>query len=409
MSSELQKTVQRESRKPEYPYMPVEEWEARIARARGEMEQSGLDALMILNGQNRLYFFGSTKTYRNLFPSVGIVPRKGQVTMINESADALVLNAEGYADWNIGYRGDPQAPTPTAPDPIAIIIEVMNELGLDGKTVGMEYGRGMWWDGLTMNEWETIRSAFPRTKFVDATPLIWNLRVIKSAWEAGVMRHLHKLTAQGYMEMIGKIGPGKNERELFYDLLRGWIDTGIVDSTNYTLSCINAIQPYRDRILKQGDWMMLDGGPTYKGYCSDMQRFVHIGDPGPEFGKFSRLACDGMWAAEEILKPGVTAGELWTAAYAVMADKDPLMWRRARSKRMVGWIGHGEGLNIHEPPYIVEGSEEVIREGMIIALEVPSYFNNTFANMPEDTYLITADGYEKLSSDLGPLDTYVRT
>ena len=409
MSSELQKAVQRESMKPEYPYMPREEWDARVSRARSEMASSGIDALMILSSQNRVYFFGSTKTYRNFFPSVGFVPVKGPMTMINESADALVLDAEGYADWNIGYRGDPQAPTATAPDPVRVIIEVMDELGLDGKTVGMEFGQGMWWDGISINEWEAVRRAFPNTKFVDATSLIWKLRVIKSGWEVGVIRHLHKVTAKGYMEILAKVGPGQNERELFYEALRKWIDAGIVDSTNYTLNCINAIQPYRDRTLKDGDWIMLDGGPTYKGYCADMQRFIRIGAPGPEFSKFSRLACEGMWAAEAILKPGVTAGELWTAAYSAMADKDPNMWRRARTKRMVGWVGHGEGLNIHEPPYIVEGSREVIQEGMIFALEVPSYFENTFANMPEDTYLITANGYEKLSSDLGPLDTFIRT
>ena len=94
---------------------------------------------------------------------------------------------------------------------------------------------------------------------------------------------------------------------------------------------------------------------------------------------------------------------------ATIAKKVPDIWRTARSRRMVGWVGHGIGLNIHEPPYFVEGSEAVLKEGMVVAVEVPSYHERAFANMPEDTYIITNDGYEKLSMDLGPTETYVRT
>jgi Xaa-Pro aminopeptidase len=188
-----------------------------------------------------------------------------------------------------------------------------------------------------------------------------------------------------------------------------WIDDGIVESTNYTLSCLNAIQPFRDRALKEGDWIMLDGGPSYKGYQSDMQRFIRIGDPGREFMRASALAAEAMGAVEDILKPGVTAGQIWEMSYATIAKKDPEIWRRARSRRMVGWVGHGEGLNIHEPPYFVEGSEAILKPGMVVAVEVPSYHGGTFANMPEDTYIITESGFEKLSADLGPTDTYVKS
>lgn len=408
MPTEMSKAVSRESLAPKFPYMPKEEWQSRIAQARTLMSRSGIDALLILTGQDRLYFFGATKTYRNGYPDIGIIPRTGPTTVVLESGDSLVVDMEGYAEWNVGYRGDTQAPTPTAPDPVLLIAEALRELQLEDKNLGMEFGPFMWWDGLTMNEWERLKAQMPRATFVDATDLIWEMRMIKSPWELDVIRRLHAVTAKGYFQMINDAAPGVNERELFYGALRLWIDEGIVDSANYTLNCLNAIQPFRDRLLVDGDWIMLDGGPTYKGYCSDMQRFIRIGDPGIAGRRASGLACEGMWAVEEMLKPGVTAGQIWEVAYATMAEKEPEMWRKARSRRMVGWVGHGEGLNIHEPPYFVEGSEAVIREGMVVAVEVPSYHQNTFANMPEDTYLITKDGFEKLSSGLGPIDTYVK-
>lgn len=409
MFGELSKAVVRECLTPKYPYMPREEWEGRIARARAMMKERGIDALFLATGQNQRYFFGSTRTYKNVYPAVCIVPADGPTAAAMESADSLVLETEGYAELNVGYRGDTEAPSKTAPDPVALIVELMKKLELSGKTVGMEYGDFMWWDCLTMNQWEGIRKEFPDTSFVDATDLIWDMRMIKTPWEIEVIRHLHTVTAKSYGQILSNAAPGVNERGLFYDMLRYWIDAGIVDSTNYTLSCLNAVQPFRDRQLVDGDWIMLDGGPTYKGYCADMQRFVRIGKVDPAFEASSRLASEGMWAVEEILKPGVTAGEIWEVAYSTMARKRPEMWYTARSRRMVGWVGHGIGLNIHEPPYFVEGSKAVLKPGMIVAVEVPSYHDKTFANMPEDTYLITNDGYEKLSIDLGPTETYIRT
>ena len=408
MSGELAKAVSRETLNPKYPYMPKQERDGRIARARALMKQKGMDAIILASGQNQRYFFGSTRTYRNVFPSLAIVPVEGPAAFAMEYADSLVLEAEGYADLNVGFRGD-GTPSDTAPDPVILIAELIKELGLEGKVVGMELGDFMWWDTLTLGQWERIRAELGATKFVDATDLIWELRSIKTPWEVEVMRHLHTVTAKSYGQLLGKAAPGANEKELFNDMLRYWIDAGIVDSTNYTLNCINAVQPFRDRVLADGDWIMLDGGPTYKGYCADMQRLVRIGMVDPAFEQSARLASEGMWAVEEILKPGVTAGEIWQAAYGVMAAKRPELWFTARSRRMVGWVGHGMGLNIHEPPYFVEGSEAVLKPGMIVAVEVPSYHERTFANMPEDTYLITETGYDKLSIDLGPTETYIRT
>jgi len=409
MGTELSKAVERESLNPKFPYMPKEEWDSRIKMIRDLMEKNGLDAVMILNNQNSRYFFGSGKTYKNVYPAVGIIPNKGPATIIMESGDALVVDMEGYAERTIGYRGDTQAPTPTAPDPVMLVAEVLMDTDLGNATIGMEFGSFMWWDGINMNEWEQLKRQVPEAKFVDATDLIWEMRMIKSQWEVDVMRHLYRVTCKGYSQIIHNAKPGVNEMDLFYDAMKIWIDERIVDSTNYELNVLNAIQPYRDRVLKEGDWIMLDGGPSYKGYCADIQRFIHIGDPGKGVLRAATLAYEGLMAAEEILKPGITAGEIWMTAFTTIGEKDPDSWRKARSRRLVGWVGHGEGLNLHEPPYLVEGSDAIIREGMIIAVEVPSFYERSFANMPEDTYLITKDGFEKLTMDLGPGDAYVKT
>ena len=141
MGTELPKMTERETLNPEFPYMPKSEWESRIKKARQLMGKMGLDALMILNNDNRAYFFGCGKPYQYGYPNAGIIPREGPTTLVSNSEDRDVVGMQGYTERNIGYRGDSNAPTPQAPDPVKLIAEVMEELDLANKTIGMEFGK----------------------------------------------------------------------------------------------------------------------------------------------------------------------------------------------------------------------------------------------------------------------------
>jgi len=426
MGTEYEKTIETESLNPVYPYMPRAEWERRISKARSLMAEKGIDAILILNGQDALYFFGREKAYKSGFPFVGIIPREGATTLVSENEYASLVDWEGYVHRNIGYRGDIPAPTEKAPDPVKLAAEVIEDLGLANKTIGMEFGRFLWWDGFNMNEWEQLKKELPQAKFVDASDLIWEMRMIKSDWELEVMRYLCRATARGYLHICNNARPGKNEKELFYEAMRIWMEEGIIDSTAYTLNAILAggrlgssspeqvrgrflsLHPYRDRILEKGDYLLLDGGPTYKGYSVDIQRMIHIGDPGQEIRRLGELAVRAQEAVEDILKPGITAGDIYMTGFSKVAEVIPSIWYRLGSRKTSGWCGHGEGLNMHEPPYLCKGSEVVIREGMTISVEISTVAEDKrLANMPEDVYLITKDGFEVLTKELGPGGIYI--
>jgi Xaa-Pro aminopeptidase len=391
--------------------MPKEEWESRIKKARALMKGKGLDAVLILNNDNRLYFYGFGKPYRYGFPNVGIIPQEGPTTLILGNEDAHGFSQVGFADRLIGFRGDSQAPTPTSPDPVKLAAEVMEDLGLDDKRIGMEFGQFMWWEGFNINEWEQFKKELPRANFVDATDLFWQLRMVKSRWEIEVERYLYRSAARGYFQIINNARPGKNEKDLFYDALKVWMEDGIIDSL-YEMRVINAregIGCFRNRILKEGDWIFLDGGPSYKGYSADIQRFIYIGDPDKELKRIAHAAAQAQEGLEALLKPGMTAGEIWKRSHELLTDVDPTIWQKVRSRRWLGWVGHGQGLNLHEPPYLCEGSGIPLQEGMVISVEIPAFYKGMEANMPEDAYLITRDGFEKLSMDLGPMDIYIKT
>lgn len=428
MGTELNRAFETEALNPEHPYMPKKEWESRIKKAQGLMEKRGLGAILILNNQDRLYFLGREKPYRLGFPYVGIIPRQGPTTLISENEDADLLGLEGYAHRNIGFRGDLPAPKSKAPDPIKLAAEVMKDLDLANKTIGMEFGHFLWWDGFNINEWEQFKGLLPEVKFVDASDLIWEMRTVKSEWEIGVMRHLYRATIRGYRNIIEGARAGKNERELFYEAMRIWMEEGIIDSINSTLNVIRAgtrlgpsaaqrsrgqflaLEPYRDRLLEEGDYILLDGGPSYKGYMADIQRMICIGDPGEEIRRAGKLAVKAQEAVEKILRPGITAGDIYRTGFSRVAEETPGIWHKMGSRKTSGWCGHGEGLNMHEPPYLFAGSDAVIREGMVISVEISTVVEDgRLANMPEDVYLITKNGFDKLTEDFGPADIYVKT
>ncbi len=428
--TELWKTYETESLDPPFPYMPKAEWESRIKRAQNLMKDKGLDGLLILNNHDMIYFFGRGKRWDWGFPWLGIIPREGPTAVVADAAYADIIAAEGYVNRNIGYRGEiGSTRSAKAADPIKLMIEVMRDLDLTNKKIGLERGQGLWWEGFNMSEWEEFKEGLPEVKFVDATDLIWEMRTIKSPWELSVQKKLFQATIKGYRYILDNAGPGKNEQDLFYGALKIWMDERIIGSMRYMLSVINAgayFGPsapelkrgryvigldFKDRALEKGDYFMVDGGPHYKGYIADMQRMVHIGEPGEEIRRAGRLAVRAHEAVEKIMKPGTTTGEMYMTGYNEVAKEQPsILYRMGASRKGIGHAGHGIGLSGHEPPYVCQGSDIKLKEGMTVTIEFGvGVEDKRIANFPEDVYLITKDGFENLTKDLGPIDIIVKT
>jgi Xaa-Pro aminopeptidase len=240
--------------------------------------------------------------------------------------------------------------------------------------------------------------------------------MIKTPWEQDVLRKLYQATCRGYLKAVEMARAGVNEKKLFYTMMETWMEEGIIDSI-YTMEVLQtsrniATSFYEDHILEKGDYIFLDGGPSYKEYEADCQRQIWIGDVGREASKWAYAAEITHIEIEDLLKPGTKCGELWQKGHEVLARYlGDWIWKHIRSPQWIGWVGHSVGLQLHEPPYIVENGEEELEEGMVINLEYPAFDveKRVFWNMPENTYIITKNGFENLTLDLGPNGIYVKT
>jgi len=416
--SELKKCVETSALSPEYPYMPKEEWEGRIKKARVLMDKNGIDGLVILNEWSRTYYFGFEKLALPGFPMVAIVPKEGPTTFIALSFIAAVLQLSGYSERVVNL---PFAlpPLPNAPDGVSVVAEVIMDMGLDKKKLGVEMGIFGWNTGLTLGEWERLKSLLPKVKWVDSmNSVIWPQRKIKTQWEQDVLTKLYNATCKGYFKGIEFAGPGVNEADVFKEMLKVWIAEGIVES----ITALNApnvarkisVGKYMDHILKKGDCIFIDAGPTYKNYATDCQRIVWIGDPGPKAREWAYAAEIAHSELESIIKPGTKYGDIWQKGHEVfaryLAKYFDDYWKMVRSPYWLNIVGHCVGFGVQEPPYIQENSPEILEPGMVVNVEFPALDleKGIIYNMPEDTYIITEDGFKCLTFGLGPKGIYIK-
>jgi Xaa-Pro aminopeptidase len=420
--SELSKCTQVEALNPKFPYMPEEEWQSRIDIVAKNMTENGVDALLILNRKNQVYYFGAIKPYPYVFPAVGIITARGESVIFSDTIGCGNYIQRGYAKRAVYFVGDSRAPTKWSPLPVDALSELIKDLGLESGVIGLEKSDFGWWDqNFTLNEYEKLQANLPKVTWRDSMKdIIWPQRMIKTEWEQDVIRKLMHVTALGYMKGMDKAMPGVNEKEVFYAMVEEWMKHGIIDSIyemNVLQTSRGVTSYYEDHVLEEGDYIFFDGGPSYKEYGADMQRQVWIGSPTalekryPGFRKFTHAAEIVHMEIEDYLKPGIPMGDLYTKSCELLVKQlGESYWEQIHHPNFIGWLGHSQGLYFHEPPYIVENETEVLKEGMIVCLELPAMevAKGICYNMPEPVYLITESGFEPLTDALGPFGVYYK-
>jgi len=224
-----------------------------------------------------------------------------------------------------------------------------------------------------------------------ALPLI---RAVKDPEELERLRAAAHGADAAFGEIVRLSFAGRRELDVAGDLTRLLRDHGheLVDFT-IVGSGPNSASPHHDsgdRTIIPGDAVVMDFGGVAGGYYSDITRTVFVGEPSVEQRRVYNVVRDAQQAAFEAIRPGVACSDVDRAARAVIEEA-------GFGERFIHRTGHGIGIELHEPPYIVQGNATPLEPGMTFSDEPGIYLPDRFGVRIEDQVEVTSEGAGRLN------------
>lgn len=362
------------------------DYAARIAEAKASACAADLDALIVTPGANLLYLTGYDAVPLERITAL-VLPRESDRPgfLVAPGLERLAALASP-----IGAMGLEVVTWEEHTDPYALIAQRLGDI----RTVGIA-------DDMDAAKVLRLRAAMPMVEQRLAGVALDRLRQSKDSAEIAALREAAQAIDRVHARIPGILLAGRTEAEVGADIDRFIREEGHV-SVDFVIvaSGPNAASPHHavsDRVIAEGEPIVIDiGGTMPSGYCSDCTRTYVIGEPPKEFLAEYALLQEAQAKAVHAVGPGVTSGSIDAAARGNLGHLAEYFIHRT---------GHGIGLVTHEEPYIMAGSEFVIRPGMAFSVEPGFYIEGRWGARIEDIVVCTDDGVESLNSM--PRDLFV--
>ena len=311
------------------------------------------------------------------------------VTYPGEEGDMIAYGSWIEDRWYYGpkyhFPGRAEALKVEA-DPVKCLAKALSERGLAGARIGLDL------QDVSVALMDEIRKALPKAELVDAHEAFYALRLIKTPEELERVRGAVRAVERGLRVVGESLREGMTELELAAIAKRAVIDE---ETDRYIVHvCFGEkgaklVAP-TGRKLKKGELVVVDGGCVHRNYIGDMTRVFAYGE-APGNAVTIHEAMDEVNATMiESVRPGIKASELYEIGAEAMASKGLGM--------SLEFAGHGIGLDVHEPPYLVPGDHTVLEPNMVIVIELATRKSDLGYICAEIPVLVTEDGCDVLSS-----------
>jgi len=218
----------------------------------------------------------------------------------------------------------------------------------------------------------------------------------KEDWELDLMRKAQSITDKAFSEVITRIQVGMTELELQAELIYCLYKNGATGLAfdPIVVSGPNTSLPHGvagERVIQAGDFITLDFGASYRGYCSDMTRTVAVGFVTEEMEKVYNTVLQAQMAALAISKAGVPGKDIDGAARKVITDA-------GYGPYFGHGYGHSLGLQVHESPSPNAANPEGMPLGAVASAEPGIYLPGKFGVRIEDVVIYREDGHENITA-----------
>jgi Xaa-Pro aminopeptidase len=239
-----------------------------------------------------------------------------------------------------------------------------------------------------------LQRALPDAAFSPASSVMGRLRAVKDEHELGALRRAGRAADDTFREVLAMPFRGRTEQDVARDLADLLVRNGHARA-DFTIvaSGPNAASPHHEpggRTILPRDAVVMDFGGEIAGYLSDTTRTVVVAEAPDGFAEAYAVVQEAQAAAVDAVRPGREAQEIDRAARTIIDDA-------GYGERFIHRTGHGIGLELHEPPYMVEGDRTVLEPGMTFSVEPGIYLEGRFGVRIEDIVAVTTDGVERLN------------
>ena len=232
-------------------------------------------------------------------------------------------------------------------------------------------------------------------ELVPATELLWTLRAVKDQAELDCMIQAQRIAEKALADILGEIRPGVTEKEIAALLLYKMLHYGAEDKSfdPIVVSGANGSLPHgvpSEKPIQAGEFVTMDFGCKFGGYCSDMTRTVAVGHVTEEMETVYNTVLKAQLAGIAAAKAGVTGAAVDGAARQVIADAGygPYFGHS---------FGHSVGVEIHENPNATPSNSKPLPAGVVISAEPGIYLPGKLGVRIEDVIVITEQGCQNIT------------
>jgi Xaa-Pro aminopeptidase len=197
-------------------------------------------------------------------------------------------------------------------------------------------------------------------------------------------------------EMRTRPFAGRTELDVHRELVERMLALGH-ERANFAIvaAAEDAASPHHEpsprRVIREGEVVLCDFGGTMRGYCSDITRMFHVGEPPGELRDVYDVLVEAQEAGVRAATVGTPCEEVDAAARRVIADA-------GYGEYFVHRVGHGIGTEAHEDPYMVAGNALALAPGHAFSVEPGIYLAGRYGMRLEDIVVATSEGPHRLNN-----------